>query len=195
MGFLFLCVAVRVSARGVGVVGVSPSGPGASVGLPGLRLEELRSQFNAAGQSVRLLAILSPSCPACQQGQGVVKSVFEKFRSGRLKGFLIWLPILSSDSAPLARRQAEAFEDRRVVQRWDVDSRIGEAFAGSLDLRGTAWDVYLLYAPGVKWEGDAPPAPTFWMHQLPAQTGADSRLCLNPGRLMREVERLLEKTG
>ncbi|MGH9317227.1 MAG: hypothetical protein ACRD1P_08980 [Thermoanaerobaculia bacterium] len=169
--------------------------PGAGVGLPRVQLEELRSQFNRAGQSVRVLAILSPSCPACQHGQGVIRSAFEKFRSERLKGFVIWLPILSSDSAPLATRQAEEFDDRRVVQRWDADRRIGETFAGRLNLRGTAWDVYLLYAPGVKWEGDTPPAPTFWMHQLTRQTGADSRLCLNPGRFLREVGRLLEKAG
>lgn len=195
LGVLLLGLAARVSARSAPAATLSPSGRGAGVELPGLQLEELRSQFNHSSQSVRVLAILSPSCPACQHGQGVVKSVFQKFRSERLKGFLIWLPILSSDSAPLARRQAEEFEDRRVAQRWDSDGRVGEAFAGSLDLRGPAWDVYLLYAPGVKWEGDAPPAPTFWMHQLPRQTGADSRLCLNPGRFLREVERLLEKTG
>ena len=32
--------------------------------------------------------------------------------------------------------------------------------------RQVAWDVYLVYKPGVKWEGPRPPRPTFWMHQL-----------------------------
>jgi hypothetical protein len=195
VGFLLLCVAARISARGVAVAGVSRTGPGGCVPLPGVRLEELRSEFNRAGQSLRLLAILSPSCPACQHGQGVIKSVFEKFRSERLKGFVIWLPILASDDAALARRQAEEFEDARVVQLWDADRRFGEALAGRLKLSGTAWDVYLLYDPGVKWEGDEPPTPTFWMHQLTQQAGADPRLCLNPDRLMREVGRRLERTS
>lgn len=30
------------------------------------------------------------------------------------------------------------------------------------------WDVYLLYPPGVRWEGSTPPRPAFWMHQLEA---------------------------
>jgi hypothetical protein len=195
LGFLLLGLAARVSLPNVPAAKVSPWASAGGVELPGLQLDQLRSEFNRSGQSVRVLAILSPSCPACQYGQGVVKRVFERIRSERLKGFLIWLPILSADSAPFAVRQAEEFDDRRVIQRWDSGRRIGNAFARRLNLRGTAWDVYLLYAPGVKWEGDAPPAPTFWMHQLPAETGADSRFCLNPGRFLREVERLLEKTG
>jgi hypothetical protein len=54
-----------------------------------------------------------------------------------------------------------------------------------------AWDVYLVYAPGVRWEGDTPPTPTFWMHQLTADTGADQRYCLDPAVLEREVARLI----
>jgi len=29
-----------------------------------------------------------------------------------------------------------------------------------------AWDVWFLYGPDAKWEGDIPPKPLFWMHQL-----------------------------
>ena len=29
-----------------------------------------------------------------------------------------------------------------------------------------AWDTYILYSPDTKWDGDAPPKPAYWMHQL-----------------------------
>ncbi len=63
--------------------------------------------------------------------------------------------------------------------------------AKRLGLNRTAWDVYLLYAPGVKWIGDQPPMPTFWMHQLYPDTGADQRFCLNPTVLLGKVADLL----
>ena len=36
--------------------------------------------------------------------------------------------------------------------------------------RQLAWDIYFVYAPGVRWE-EEPPLPTQWMHQL----GLDER--------------------
>ena len=87
--------------------------------------------------------------------------------------------------------QAGAFVDGRLVQRWDGDRAAGNLIAKRLGLNRTAWDVYLLYAPGVKWIGDQPPMPTFWMHQLYPDTGADQRFCLNPTVLLGKVADLL----
>jgi hypothetical protein len=55
--------------------------------------------------------------------------------------------------------------------------------------------VYLLYARGVRWEGEDPPAPSFWMHQLESEDGADQKPCLNPVRLTREALALLDRKG
>jgi hypothetical protein len=41
-------------------------------------------------------------------------------------------------------------------------------FRGPLNMTSDVWDVYLLYPPGVRWEGSIPPAPMYWMHQLEA---------------------------
>ena len=69
--------------------------------------------------------------------------------------------------------------------------QIGWLFAKPLKLKSTAWDVYLVYAPGIKWEGNQPPEPSLWMHQLNGQ-GADTMLCLNPMPLSRRVQRFVE---
>jgi hypothetical protein len=80
------------------------------------------------------------------------------------------------------------------VQQWDGERASGTLMAKTLALKGSAWDVYLLYAPGVKWTGEQPPAPTFWMHQLRAEDGADQRACLNPAVFVGRVAALLGNT-
>jgi hypothetical protein len=72
---------------------------------------------------------------------------------------------------------------------------VGDLFAPRLGLIGTAWDVYLVYERGVRWEGADPPAPSFWMHQLTKDVGADQKLCLDPARLTRDVLARLGRRG
>ena len=129
----------------------------------------------------------------CRYGQGVVRAIFEEFDDENLKGFTVWLPIMDGDSAETARVETEAFGDQRMALAWDPESRAGKLFTKLLGLRRTLWDAYLLYPPGVKWEGAEPPQPTFWMHQLSVDYGVDPRLLLSPGKLSEEVRRLLGK--
>lgn len=162
------------------------------VALGAYRTQQLRDEFNRASDRVRVVALLSPTCGICQKGQRVVQSVFSKYpNDARLLGFVVWLPMLPSDSKEAAGAQAASFVDQRLVQQWDGDRSSGNLMAKTLALKGSAWDVYLLYAPGVKWTGDEPPAPTFWMHQLRAEDGADQRTCLNPAVFTSKVASLL----
>jgi len=159
--------------------------------LAPLSLEDLKAEFNRSSQSLRLVSILSPTCPECQAGRGVVKSVFEKFASDKLRGLVVFLPMRGGDDAVSARVESELLADKRLAQGWDGERRIGELFGKTLKLKGAAWDVYLLYAPGVRWEGVEAPAPSFWMHQLTEEAGADQAMCLNPRRLIQATQRLL----
>ena len=164
----------------------------APIALASYRLNDLRAEFNRASERVRIVALLSPTCGECQRVQRVVQSVFSKYPDDpRIRGFVVWLPMLRSDSEQAAEMQAGAFVDGRLLQRWDGDRAAGNLIAKRLGLNRTAWDVYLLYAPGVKWIGDQPPMPTFWMHQLYPDTGADQRFCLNPTVLLGKVADLL----
>ena len=176
----------------------APNGTVASskpIALPSYQLDALRTAFNNASNQVRVVSLLSPTCGECQKGQRVVQSVFTKYpNDARLRGFVVWLPMLASDSESAAGAQAGSFVDARVAQQWDGERRSGKTVAKTLRLKGNAWDVYLLYAPGVTWTGEAPPAPTFWMHQLRAETGADQRVCLNPAVFLGKVASLLGTT-
>jgi len=96
--------------------------------------------------------------------------------------------------ATSATQQAEKVQDIRISQGWDGGQNLGKVFGQTLDLHQIAWDVYLVYKPGIKWEGPQPPRPTFWMHQL---EGVDPKLllCENPTRLNVEVEKSLAQTN
>ncbi len=99
---------------------------------------------------------------------------------------------MPNDSAESARDEATSFEGLQVIHAWDPKHHLGGLYARTLSLDFTAWDVYFLYAPGVQWEGNEPPQPTFWMHQLPAASGADQALVLYPTRLSQELFKLIE---
>jgi len=91
----------------------------------------------------------------------------------RLRVLVVWLPIMESDTA-LAARQAESLlRDGRVRQFWDGSGGLGRALGDALAIPGdaVAWDVYLLYGAGQRWQAPAP-KPIFWMHQLDALRGA-----------------------
>ncbi|HEV7243144.1 MAG TPA: heavy-metal-associated domain-containing protein [Thermoanaerobaculia bacterium] len=166
-----------------------------AVPLATYRSTDLRAEFNRASDRVRVVALLSPTCGACEKGQRVVETVFSKYPNDpRLKGFVVWLPMLPTDSEQAAGAQAGSFVDARVAQQWDGERASGALLAKTLGLKSSAWDVYLLYGPGVRWTGDNPPAPTFWMHQLRAETGADQRVCLNPSVFVGKVANLLGTT-
>ena len=75
--------------------------------------------------------------------------------------------------------------DARARHYWDGAELLGKFYEGMLPTPGTpAWDVYLLFAPGVRW-GKTPPAPNLWMHQLNQSAGRH----LDPDAFAAAVER------
>lgn len=127
----------------------------------------------------------------CRYGQGVVRGLFEELNGDNIRGFAVWLPMMPGDGVSAADEEAATFKDLPLSHAWDPERRLGDLFSRLLDLKATAWDVYFLYAPGVIWEGELPPRPTFWMHQLPQDVGTDWRLQLNAGTFSRELLGLL----
>ncbi len=100
--------------------------------------------------------------------------------------------MMPGDNVQFADREASTFNGFPVTHAWDQERELGTLYAKTLNLSAVAWDAYFLYAPGIKWEGDKPPYPTFWMHQLPADTGANRDLVLYPTKLSQELLSLRE---
>lgn len=74
--------------------------------------------------------------------------------------------MLDSDNRASAEKRSGEFADKRLAYFWDGDRLTGKAWQRVLDLRGIAWDVYLLYGADARWEKGLLPAPDFWMHRL-----------------------------
>ena len=116
----------------------------------------------------------------CQSGHRVVRGVFSDLTGVKLKGYVVWLPILETDKRSTAEKEAGAYpRDAQLSLYWNEDKSLGKTFAKALQLNGTAWDVYMVYGPGKTWEDEIPPAPDYWMHQLLKQSGADQKLRLD----------------
>ena len=111
----------------------------------------------------------------------------------RLAVLVVWEPIQPTDSEQAARRATGLLPDPRVRQFWASDLTVGQLFQQPLGLRSEpAWDVYLLYEPGARWDPDRPPPPPrSYMHQLWALPKA--RL-LDGKRMGREVGELLSES-
>src|SRR5487761_40451 len=86
--------------------------------------------------------------------------------SANLHGLVLWVPMLPPDNIAAAGSQARDWTERRVVHSWDGKREVSRLFQAALSLQQPAWDVYLLYRRGARWDEAVPPAPAFWMHQL-----------------------------
>jgi hypothetical protein len=110
---------------------------------------------------------------------------------------LTWCVFATSSikgGAKAASAEADSFLDPRLVQGWDGQKQIGDAFAKTLALTRTAWDVYLIYPAGVEWREDLPPKPAFWMHQLDEKkNGADPKLELDAAVFSKKVDEAVSK--
>src|SRR5215472_15156411 len=53
-------------------------------------IDDIRKQFNASSQKVRIVALLSPTCGGCKSGHATIANILGKFSSPRLQAILVW---------------------------------------------------------------------------------------------------------
>ena len=126
----------------------------------------------------------------CLEAAQLVQDIFQENKSEKLRGAIIWTPMLPTDNLTLAIQRELMFSDVRVKQFWDPDRKFGLLLSRTLDLSiSVAWDVYLLYVPDHPWEAELPPSPEFWMHQQ----NEEMSLYLDPAQLKRQIKTLIER--
>lgn len=83
----------------------------------------------------------------------------------RLQTFVIWVPKIGGreKDVPVATR---VVPDARAEHYWDETATVMRGFTKTLGFAEDAWDVYLIYGPTARWDGELPPKPDYWMHQL-----------------------------
>lgn len=79
---------------------------------------------------------------------------------------VVWTPMLAEDTPAAIEAAAGEFAPDGIQQFVDPEQRVGRRVARALGgADGIAWDVYLCYAPDVRWTEEFP-EPTEWVHQL-----------------------------
>jgi hypothetical protein len=101
-------------------------------------------------------------------------NVLAKVSDPDLRVYVVWVPMSrgAERDVPKATREVP---DARASHYWDGGFLTGKGYRETLQISEDAWDVFLLYGPEARWEGDHPPAPSYWMHQL----GSPSRPRVN----------------
>jgi hypothetical protein len=85
----------------------------------------------------------------------------------RLEVFVVWLPMLPSDSLQSATESARIFEGTHARQFWDGEQALARLVGESVAIAPAtlAWDIYLIYDRDAV-IGDRAPVPLDWVHQL-----------------------------
>lgn len=93
------------------------------------------------------------------------REVFSKVQDPDLRVYMVWVP----KSRGLERDVASAttqYPEPRARHFWDAPSVLVTGYRDTLQLSEDAWDVFMLYGPDARWEGNRPPKPEYWAHQL-----------------------------
>lgn len=120
-----------------------------------------------------------------------MQEIFEANRTEKLRGLIVWIPMIKTDNLDAANERETKFSDPRVKHFWDQDRIFGKLLSQTLRLKeAIAWDVYLVYLPNHSWDGEFPSMPEFWMHQQ----NEEPAFFIDPPRLKENVKTVLERT-
>jgi len=123
----------------------------------------LREAFNRAAGHVRLLMILSPSAFSSRMALKLVQRyVLDANSDPRIKIFVIWEPVYSSDSENAAQEAASLLADSRVSHYWSASRFVGNSFRNLLENgSGPLWDAHLVFSGDKQWTGTVPRPNSF----------------------------------
>lgn len=103
--------------------------------------------------------------------------------------YVVWSSQVGGKERNVAKA-SQLVSDRRALHYWDGGQRVGKAFQPILKTPEAAWDVWLLFDQKVRWEGEAPPRPAWWEHQL---YGMPEEGLLNPDRFARKAREIRKR--
>jgi hypothetical protein len=129
-------------------------------------VDDLKMQFNAERQTVRAIALLSPSCPYCLKGATDTQRVLANHPRSEIKVFVVWQPILPTDWMRPNTAVLHRLDDVRVRQFWNADRAVGQVFRRSFERRESQpsccyhgdvwWDMVAVFPRGAEWTETLP---------------------------------------
>lgn len=82
--------------------------------------------FNIARGTVRIVALLSPTCPECVASYGEIVKIMQSTPNRRLRSYVVFMPVRPSDTRAIALSVLAQYQDRRVSYFWDPNFAVGE---------------------------------------------------------------------
>jgi hypothetical protein len=167
---------------------------------------QLRADFNRKIGTVRLLFVVDPICPTCLRGlDDMNRDLLEGTVDPRLQTFVVHEPVLGTPRAvPWSRaavgadvgKAAQLLHNSQVQHYWNASGAFGQLLSEAVGLKNSeravyAWDVWLIYGPEAKWEGNNPPRPLLLMNQLGALRGSTEFPHLDSHVFAQQVQALL----
>jgi mercuric ion transport protein len=138
-------------------------------------ISQIKVAFNKQPGTTRFVAILSSTCKWCLQGaESIQKSVIENMAEKNISVIIVWTNMLNSDGENTAFHAASMFDRKNITQFFDKENIFGDAAAKAVNPKGEqAWDIYMYFDKGAKWENNLP-RPFEYVHQLgPSTSWAD----------------------
>ena len=93
------------------------------------------------------------------------RDVLARVTDSDLRIYMVWVPKQRGMERDVPGATLEV-PDARATHFWDAPSVLVRGYRERLKLPEDAWDIYLLYGPDATWEGNLPPEPAYWFHQL-----------------------------
>ena len=157
---------------------------------------QLRTDFNAASGSVRLLLLIDPACSVCLRGLADINdALLEQLDDPRVQTFVVHTDVIGGTPANVPPA-AGLISNRHVRHYWDPTGGFGQQVTKSLQLkRGArevyAWDVWMIYDGKAQLPTNGVPPPVLFMHQLPPLENQPGRPLLDGEVFAAEVRKLL----
>ncbi|MGO8722040.1 MAG: hypothetical protein ACLQRM_04770 [Acidimicrobiales bacterium] len=152
----------------------------------------LPAAFDAGANALRVVILVSPTCPICLDGVALVREGLAELEFGEVAIHVVWLPVLKGDTPEAAEKSARALGTAaQAFHYWDVDLALSKRYCELLKLeqrgRAVAWDLYLIYGRGSRWTAN-PPVPKLWMQQLLLEDVPELERSLFVGQLRQMLE-------
>ncbi len=131
-------------------------------------VSEIQKAFNQLTGKTKFVAILSPTCDWCLQGaKSIQQAVLEKSNVHKdISVIIIWTNMLKTDDQSSASNAASLFNEKNVIQFFDLENEFGDVVAQRLNTQGKkAWDIYLFFDKDAQWSKELP-KPFDYAHQL-----------------------------
>lgn len=110
---------------------------------------------------------------ACLQGASAVQTVLDQLPQRDLRVYIIWVPVMQSDTGPPDAESRARLSDARVRHYWDASNRLAALWQPALKAEKTPvlgkeslvtgknlWDFVAVFPPGARWD-EVPPPPIF----------------------------------